>query len=374
MTAWVLAALFLSGFTRSEAWTAGGDLHRALSPYDQGMAGALFFEPSLHAKNPAALLTRTGWFVQAGLEYGAYREAWRTYVYDRFDQTIGQATLYSRMNSALGPGLVSLAYSTGRWGVGVSYDPVRDFSYEMQRVVRLDAYTEVEGFTEQATGSLGRYQVSAAYGLGSFSLGLGLRYYQGSRDQTSDHWTADGGRETTHEAWTFQGMDFQAGMTYRLGYRLKLAVVQNLGRVWSREDGTALTWVPRETDLAVELVPLLKVPSRVAFAVRRECHFAREDSLFARWVFALGIAHDLPLGTRFTMGAQLRRLESRKIWVPVYAFGVQQVLGRGLYGQFGLAIQPVQYSEWVPFETQEPQNFSVEEVLTRVSVGLLYRH
>ncbi len=373
MTAWVLAALFLSGFTRSEAWLAGGDLHRALSAYDLGMAGALYFEPGLHAKNPAALLTKQGWFLQADLENGFYREAWHTYVYDRFDQTIGQATLYAHTRNTVGPGFVSLAYSTGRWGVGLSYDPVRDFSYEMQRVVRLDAYTDVEGFTERASGVLGRYQVSLAYGLGAWSLGLGIRYYRGSVERTSDHWTAEGGRETLRQAWDLSGADVQVGITYRLGYRMKLAAVQSLGRVWTQDNGTPITWVPRETAVAVELVPLLKVPSRVAFAVRREGHFGAEDSLYARWVFALGIAHDLPLGTRFTMGAQLRRLETRRIWVPAYAFGIQQVLGRGLYGQFGLTLQPVQYNEWVPFETQEPQNFSVQETLTRISVGLLYR-
>ncbi len=374
MTAWLLTAFVLTSFTRTEAWQAGGDLHRALSAEDLGMAGALFFDPELHAKNPAALTTRSGWFVAADLDYGFYRESWHTYVYDRFDQTIGQATLYSRLNSALGPGLLSLAYSTGRWGVGVSYDPVRDFSYEMQRVVRLDAYTEVEGFYEQGQGTLGRYQVSLAYRLGPLNLGLGLRYLTGRREQFSDHWTADGGRETTERSWSLSGSDLVVALGYRMGYRLRLGVAQSLGHAWSQEDGTVLTWVPRETDLAVELIPLLRVPSRIAFLLRREAHFARKDSLFTRWVFALGIAHDLPLGTRFTLGAQLRRLESRKIWVPVYAFGVQQVLGRGLYGRFGLAIQPVQYTEWVPFETQDPQNFTVDEVLTRVSVGLLYRH
>ncbi len=371
MTAWLLATLFLSGFTRSEAWLAGGDYHRALSAYDRGMAGALFFDPELHTKNPAALTTRRGWFLQADLGYQVYRETWLTYVYDRFDQTIGEATLYASTHSTLGVEFLSLAYSTGRWGFGVSYDPVRDFSYQMSRVVRLDAYTEVEGFTEEGTGNLGRYQVSVAYAAGPVSLGLGLRYLAGTRGQRSDHWTADGGRETVERSWSFSGFDAVVGLTYRVGYRLKLGVSQSLGQVWADESPNA--WVPRETDLAVELVPLLKVPSRIAFAVRREAHFATEDSLFTRWVFALGVSHDLPLGTRFSLGASLRRLESRKLWVPQYTFGVQQVLGTGLYGQLGLSLQPAQYSQWVAFQTQDPQAFTLREVLTRVTLGLLYR-
>jgi len=350
----------LMGWTLLEARQAAGDPIPYTTAQDLALAGTKFFWPDIMMKNPAAVAFARGWHLQATGMWTLFQERRSIPAYDPFNNTVGYATVYSRYNTDQNLHSLTLSYGTHYAGVGLSWDTPLDVSYYYKKEDRLDVYTPVRRVILDQKGGIQRLTVAFGARITEWTLGLAYQYHQMTVTNHEAYWTPETGDSLAEDTLSLQGNGFAVGVSYRWGYRMKVGGTYRSG--WNTDVGVG---IPPTWDLAAELTPRTRRPSKIYFRVGREQWSRVSPGYRDIWRFHFGIRHGLYPRTAFMIGGMIRQSYARDLWITTYTGGLSHTVVPGLTLEVGIAWTPVSHGQF-----DNGTWTRIQETLTQVAWGI----
>ncbi len=349
----------LMTWTLLEAGQASGDPMAYPTTQDLALAGAVFFSPGLIMKNPASVALHQGWETQASGQWALYQEQRSEPVYDPFNNTVGYATVYSRYQPDLFLQSWTVVYATGKAGIGVSWDRPVSKTYRFDKEDRLDVYTPIRREIEEWTGALGRLTVAFGLKIQGWLLGAAYQAHRAEVRHFYDLWTPETGDSIAAETLNLRGSGYAMALGYRWGYRMKLGVSYRSGF------SDPVLAVPSQWDLAAELTPRTRRPSRIFLRIGRETWSQVSSAYRDIWRFHFGIRHGLFPRMSFMIGGMLRQSYVKDLWLATYTGGLSHTVVPGLTIDVGIAVTPISHGQWINGTWNR-----IYERLTQVSWGI----
>lgn len=353
-----LLLLFLLGlgFLESEG---GGELlpsssrSLALSVSNMGLSDSI----SGFLDNPSLLGSTSGFSLYGDGRVGYHSETHLRQVYDRFDNTIGEEAIYSLASGYIHMGALAVSYSRNGLGVGLSYVPRIDLTYDYERTERTDFYTVVSKKKRTVRGGVSEVGLSFGYNLGWAALGLSGTYLMGKRADSTTLFYQDSTIISGFEA-TFTGYGGRIGATFSPLRTLTFGVFYS-PKVTMK--GDMENNFPELFSLGLSFRPPSKWP---AFLYLRFVYVDwHKEGLLAQRVYAVGFAHKVYGGTEFRLGARFENdYVMEDYWYPVYSLGLGQSLSNFRF-DMGIQLKPKDY------RLNDESGESVDESIVHVRIG-----
>ncbi len=139
--------------------------------------------PAAVFTNPALLGLVSRPVLEGGFVLRFLSEQRARFVYDQFENTVGEAVIADNIHADWVAGPISVMYPFGRFGAGAGVAPVADFNYTYEKEYRDEFYVKTGVDRVVQRGVLYSGNIGVAFKPLTFlRLGVGARYIFGDRD------------------------------------------------------------------------------------------------------------------------------------------------------------------------------------------------
>jgi hypothetical protein len=361
----ILVTFFLIGFGRLESIEGNGEI-LLTDPKSISLSGsdlAETFTGYRFLKNPASLPFLKGIEFFVSSNWTGHSEVRSKLAYDPFDNTVGEAVVYSRSYDFLNLGASGISYSNGKIGVALSFSPRYDLTYLYHRIERLDAYTISEEEKREERGSVNDYSLHLSYRpVNKISFGVTISYLSGDLQKYSYLYTPPD-VDYSYDTLNFSGMGGNLGFIFKPSLNFTFSL---LYRFRTHLSGNGEIKYPSEFGLSFVLEPPSKLPTKVYFSYVYIPWNKVEDRFEEVNDFRIGFEHSFLPTSTLMLGARLSESYTRKrLWIPSFSAGWSNSLYKNYSITFGVLLKPLNYSLY-----EGGDKFTVRENLTHFSLGL----
>ncbi len=317
-----------------------------------------------YIENPSLLSLREGISAYLDGDFGYHSETHSRWVFDRFDNTIGEEAVYSAATSYLNTGTFSISYGMENMGVGFSTSRRADYGYRYERTDRTDVYTVVSRTIRRIRGGIRDFSLSLGYRpLEWLSFGISGSYFHGARWDTLIV-------DSVYKDSLYE--DYSGGKFNGMGVNIGLYVTPtryiDLGVTYSPKaslKGDIETNYPELLSFVFSFRPPSKWPTEAFLSFSyRNWHL---ESINPKRTLSVGFLHYTFSGTEFRFGASLENDSKRgKYWYPGYSLGVGHHIG-DFRVDIGFEMKPKDYRYRIDDGTER-----IEETITHFKLGVGY--
>lgn len=330
----------------------------ALSEANAGISDSI----SGFVETPALLPLKGGISLYMDGDIGYYSETHLRWVFDRFDNTIGEEAVYSSASSYVYPGTFAFSFSRDKLGIGLSYLKRIDLSYDYDRTERTDFYTVVKQIKRKIRG--GTRELGLSFGYRPFdwiSFGLSGLYLSGNKvDSLIENYvdsTSISGVNGDYNGYDGKFSLFLApiaAVNFGLSYVPKITL-----------EGDFEETYPEQFSVAFSFRPPSKWPTQAFLRfIYTDWH---KEGIVPKRTFAIGFSHYVFGGTEFMFGGRFENDSFKeKHWYPVYSFGVGESFRKFII-DLAIDLKPKDYSYEVEGNTER-----IEESIAHLRAGMGY--
>ena len=327
------------------------------------------------AKMPGALLPG---FLGAGKKAICYRFSFNlsshtekrgVLAYDQFDNTVGEATIYSKAWNYSNIGFTAIGYKMGGKGLAMGFYPRYDLTYDYDRIERSDAYTVLREKHDKNRGKI--YETFLSFGSrikGSFYGGIRLSYLMGSlREEYYYMALPDTEQQYTHN-YDMSGFTASLNLLYKREY-LASSFLFSLP---AKLKGDLERMYPLEMAAHFCLKPPAKLPTAIFFSYTYaawgsiDTAYTGGEEYHDSHRFSLAFQHLLLDRTPLRVGASITKSYVRQdFWYPSFSFGIGYILRNGMKLEFGTSFTPLNY-----YLYDGDTRYNVRESVINMSFGI----
>ncbi len=166
---------FSYGLINTEEIT--GDIVAPLSAFSGGAGNVVFISDPV--MNPALRKTGESYFIQLGFGGSQLRETRTQYVFDSYDNNIGEKTIYENSYFYGEPYLMAAYIPLASFGVYLGYENLYSKDYNYDKIYRDDYYVTLFSENYQMAGNVNAYFLSVSYKWNGLTIGGNFSIMQG---------------------------------------------------------------------------------------------------------------------------------------------------------------------------------------------------
>lgn len=173
--------VFSYGLINTEELT--GDIVSPLTAASGGAGNVVFNSDPV--MNPALRKSGEAYYIQLAFLGMHYRETRTQYVFDSYDNNIGEKTVYDNSYFYGEPTLIAAYIPLSSFGVYLGYQNIYSKDYDYQKIMRDDYYVTLFSENYSTNGNVNTYFLSVSYEWGNLTVGGNFSILQG--DANSDY-------------------------------------------------------------------------------------------------------------------------------------------------------------------------------------------
>ncbi|MCK4524447.1 hypothetical protein KAU15_05930 [candidate division WOR-3 bacterium] len=174
--------VFSYGFMNSEEII--GDIVSPISAYSGGMGNVCFIADPI--MNPSLQLYGGQYNIRIGFGGMNYRESRSQYIFDSYDNNIGEKTLYDNSYYYGEPYFIGAYIPLSNFGVYIGYANLYSRDYNYDKIFRDAYYVTLYTDNYSIEGNINSYFISASFNVMGFTLGGNFSILQGDASTKSN--------------------------------------------------------------------------------------------------------------------------------------------------------------------------------------------
>ncbi len=180
----LITALFAFSYGFMNSGEITGEIVSPISAYSGGMGNICFIaDPVI---NPSLQLYGGQYNIRIGFGGMNYRESRSKFIFDSYDNNIGEKTIYDNSYYYGEPYFIGAYIPLSDFGVYIGYENLYSKDYNYDKIFRDDFYVTLYTDNFSMEGNINSYFISASFNLRGFTLGGNFSILQGDASTKSN--------------------------------------------------------------------------------------------------------------------------------------------------------------------------------------------